>query len=54
MGPSRTQHPFADDFFRSANDGPEEVVERCTAVRRFAPTFLAAAQPVGRHPSWCD
>lgn len=33
---------FAEDLTRSADDGLEEVVERYTAVRRFAPTFLAA------------
>ena len=33
---------FAEDLTRSADDGLEEVVERYPAVRRFAPTFLAA------------
>ena len=32
----------AEDLTRSADDGLEEVVERYPAVRRFAPTFLAA------------
>ena len=33
---------FAEDLTRAADDGLEEVVERYPAVRRFAPTFLAA------------
>lgn len=33
---------FAEDLTRSADDGLEEVVERYPAVRRFAPTILAA------------
>ena len=33
---------FAEDLTRSADDGLEEVIERYPAVRRFAPTFLAA------------
>jgi len=33
---------FAEDLTRSADDGLEEVVERYPAVRKFAPTFLAA------------
>jgi len=33
---------FAEDITRSTGDGLEEVVERYPAVRRFAPTFLAA------------
>jgi hypothetical protein len=33
---------FAEDITRSTDDGLEEVVERYPAVRRFAPTFLAA------------
>ena len=32
----------AEELTRSADDGLDEVVERYPAVRKFAPTFLAA------------